>query len=178
MKKLLIFMLVLGLASAANATLSLKIDDAAVPGSISIEIGETIQIYSSDASTWVGYLFVTEGSQAGSLTNGRLAELTSGEPGYAGDGGNIAAVTEAGFGVGYLMGADYVALPPVAGVQLLIDFTAPTEDIGKTGVINLWIDPDYTNAEQSVNYTIIPEPMTVLLLGLGGLLLRRRKGRS
>ena len=26
--------------------------------------------------------------------------------------------------------------------------------------------------------TVIPEPMTVLLLGLGGLFLRRRKGRS
>ena len=175
MKKLLILVLVLGLASVANATLSLKIDDASVPGTIDILIGETIQVYSSDASTWGGCIFITEGSQAGSLANGRLAELTAGQPGYAGDGGNIAAVTEPGFGVGYLMAAGYTSDPPVAGVQMLIDFTALTADIGKTGVINLWIDPEYVTAEQSVNYTIIPEPMTVLLLGFGGLFLRRRK---
>ncbi len=175
MKKLLILMLVLGIASLANATLSLKIDDTVVPGSISIEIGETIQVYSSDASTWLGYIVITEGSQAGSLTNGRLAETTAGEAGYAGDNSDIQAVTEPGFGVGYLMAAGYTSDPPVAGVQMLIDFTALTADIGKTGVINLWIDPEYVTAEQSVNYTIIPEPMTVLLLGFGGLFLRRRK---
>jgi len=175
MKKLLILMLVLGMASLAYATVSLKIDDASVPGTIDIEIGETIQVYSSDADTWLGYVFITEGSQAGSLTSGRLAELTAGQPGYAGYNAGIDPVTEAGFGVGYLMAAGYTSDPPVAGVQFLFDFTALTADIGKTGVINVFVDPEYGTPEDTTTYTIIPEPMTVLLLGFGGLFLRRRK---
>lgn len=44
-----------------------------------------------------------------------------------------------------------------------------------TATISLFLDPEYGVPADSVAITIIPEPMTVILLGLGGPFLRRRK---
>ncbi len=47
--------------------------------------------------------------------------------------------------------------------------------LGDTATVSLFFDPEYGVPVDSVAITIIPEPMTVILLGLGGLFLRRRK---
>ena len=47
--------------------------------------------------------------------------------------------------------------------------------LGDTVTISLFVDPGYGVPADSVAITIIPGPMTVILLGRGGLFLRRRK---
>ncbi len=47
--------------------------------------------------------------------------------------------------------------------------------LGNTATIPLFVDPEYGVPADSVAIIIIPEPMTVILLGLGGLFLCRRK---
>jgi len=47
--------------------------------------------------------------------------------------------------------------------------------LGDTATISLFVDPEYGVPADSVAITIILEPITVILLGFGGLFLRRHK---
>ncbi len=171
--------LVFALALPANAVVTMYIDDSPAPPTLNLDIGETIQIYSSDSSAWTGLIFVMVPS-IGSLTNGRIAETTPGQPGYAGDGGSIYPIDYSGYpyylGIGYTMEAGGLTQLPVAGVQFLMEFAASTGDVGETGTINLYLNENYTTPGDAFDYTIVPEPATVALLALGGLaLLKKRK---
>jgi len=169
MRKLLVLALVLGIASAANAVL-IQVDGSD-PGP-SIEIGEgvtaVITVVSEDASSWLGYIIVEEGG-TGALSNAVAQDA-------AGDLGAASAYTEAGWGAGYELtiamspgGAPAIAVGP----QFTLDFTGG--EVGQTATISLFVDPEFGTPVDSVTITIVPEPMTVILLGLGALLLRRRK---
>jgi hypothetical protein len=169
MRKFLVLALVLGIASAANAVTILV--DGVDPGD-SIEIAEgltpVITVVGEDGSSWLGYIIIEEGG-AGELGNG--ANLDA-----AGDLGAVAPYTEAGWGTGYeLTSATSPGGSPAtaAGPQFTFDYTGGA--LGQTATISLFVDPEYGMPADSVTITIVPEPMTVILLGLGGLLLRRRK---
>jgi hypothetical protein len=63
--------------------------------------------------------------------------------------------------------------PPIAaGTQFSLDYVGA---IGDTATISLFVDPEFTTPVASVNVTVVPEPMTVILLSLGALFLRRRR---
>lgn len=65
-------------------------------------------------------------------------------------------------------------VPAIAvGEQFTINYSGGV--LGETARISLFLDLDYENPVDSVAITIVPEPMTVILLGLGSLFLRRRK---
>jgi len=165
MRKLLILFLVLGLASTANALL-IKVDG--LEGDF-FEVDEQteITVVSEDTSSWLGYIIVEEGG-TGSLEN--VAVLDA-----AGDLGAAAPYTEAGWGTGYELTASMgpAGDPPISvGNQFSLDYIGA---IGDTATISLFVDPEYTTPVASVNVTVVPEPMTVILLGLGGLFLRRRR---
>jgi len=167
MKKLLIFMLVLGLASAANATLSMDIS-----GSVDVVLGDTlvVSISSDDTVGWLGYIIVEETGD-GALSNGYSTS-------NAGSSSLIIWYSEVGWGDGYEMTTMSITGDVVAGIQHVVSYATSGLNIGDTARISLWDDRiGYgTGDEQgTADITIIPEPMTVLLLGLGGLFLRRRK---
>jgi hypothetical protein len=165
MRKILVLFLVLVLSSAVNAML-IKVDD--VEGeSFEVDIETTITVVSEDASSWLGYIIIEEGG-AGSLENPVILDA-------AGDLGAAAPYTEAGWGTGYELSASMspAGSPAIAaGPQFNFDYIGA---IGDTATISLFVDPEFTTPIASVNVTVVPEPMTILLLGLGGLFLRRRR---
>ena len=164
MRKMLVLILVLGLASAANALL-ITVDEQ--EGEFfEVGITSTITVVSEDASSWLGYIIVEEGG-AGSLENPIILDA-------AGNIASTTAYTEAGWGTGYELTA---AMSPAgdpalaAGSQFSFDYVGA---VGDTATISLFVD-EYTTPVASVNVTVVPEPMTVLLLSLGALFLRRRR---
>jgi hypothetical protein len=165
MRKFLMLFLILGLASAANATI-ITVDDME-GDSFEVDLQTTITVVSEDASSWLGYIIIEEGG-AGSLENANVLDA-------AGDLGAASAYTEAGWGSGFELSASMspIGVPAIAaGPQFSFDYVGV---VGDTATISVFADPDYTTPVASVNVTVVPEPMTILLLGLGGLFLRRRR---
>lgn len=168
MKRLVALMLVFALTSAANAML-LQVDGVpATDVEIAEGVASVITIVSQDDSSWLGYIIVEEGG-AGSLSD--VVNLPA-----AGDLAASEPYTEDGWGAGYML---TTAMSPGgtpalgAGPQFNLNYSGGIQ--GQTARISLFVDPEYANPIASVNVSIIPEPMTFALLGLGALLLRRRK---
>ena len=165
MRKLLVLFLVLGLASTANAMLITV--DGQEGDSFEVDVQTTITVVSEDASSWLGYIIIEEGG-AGSLENVDVLDP-------AGDLGAAAAYTEADWGAGFELSASMgpTGDPAIAaGSQFSFDYVGA---VGDTATISFFVDPEYTTPVASVTVTVVPEPMTILLLSLGGLFLRRRR---
>ncbi len=185
MKKLLIFMLVLCMASLANATLQISVggDQEPIDTEIWLLPSETIILdiwTDADIPAFGGgpWMLVV-GTTLGSMTPGTaLSPMIYGSPVQTED--NASVIPPAGMEGIWGIAAN-VAFPPPdaipAGTTLydLIEFhcAGPGD-----AIIYLMDAPDGAPASiiyDSVIIHQIPEPMTVLLLGLGGLFLRRRK---
>jgi hypothetical protein len=179
MRKLLVLMLVLGMASLAAAVPTITVSNATPVN------GETIQVYitgtaadaNPDGSTatggWSGFVaidYATFGPTGGST--------------YLSLGANPAVTPEAG---GYAQYSTSSALEYFAAIPLLPWAEATDVDAGlwfTYDVLVTGVDGDSELIDlldnglgivTSVQIDIIPEPMTMALLGLGGLFLRRRK---
>ena len=163
MKKLLVLMLVLGLASVANAAISLV-------GPTTINEGDTVSIGidNSDGLDYGMYLSVSNISEGG-FSMGTLA-LTS----LAGDTASIGAsyTYDDTWEVEMFLANSVGNTTP--GIQITADLTCLLEGIFVT--VDLWDGADLSAPVDTLVIEQVPEPMTVALLGLGGLfLLRRRK---
>ena len=163
MKKLLILMLVLGMASAANATvLSWSVD------AITLDINETtvVQLVADDDETyarkWVGNTPATT-SIVSIVDIDALAA--------AGGTGEVRDPTDTTYAGWWTVMAHDASAPftIASGSQFSVTVKGLAE--GTFG-----LDADSYGTVDVLEVTVLPEPMTIALLGLGGLfLLRRRK---
>ena len=157
MKKVLVLALVLGLVGIANAAVTLS------PDAPTINVGDTVTIsVVADASgNYGGWLDPVDN---GIGTFGDLMILPAAGPD---------ASKDFTFAPWWLFEAKSFNpdAPVLAGAHFTIDFTGNAEG---TATLALW-DFDAANVLATTTITVVPEPMTLGLLGLGGLFLRRRK---
>ena len=177
-------MLVLGMASLANATLQLAIsvdgDDDPLDSEYTIAPSEHLELDihgSTDAGESVYWMMLVKDAE-GTITGGNAAagSLSSIFPAYytVDSMGYMGIDSEVYNGIsGSIADVGAIAGPVLVD---LIDFhcEAPGD-----ATVELWTGAsDSTGAYTLVDTAVIhqiPEPMTMVLLGLGGLFLRRRK---
>ena len=175
MKKLLILMLVLGLASTASATLSFS------PSGVQLNTPAgafSVDVVSTDNAMYTWYVALT-GSTYGSITEVTVMGGAP-DPDGAPAGNDATAVLLgdlAGFYSVYMiealdMSEPFDSVQPGTQFVVNLNFTSVTP----ADTLQLVLLDPATTVMDSTTLSGIPEPMTIALLGLGGLfLLRRRK---
>ena len=168
MKKLVLLALVFGMASVASATLSL------IPGGggeTTINTGQVLTIQVSDTDDLqqgkLSYAIVEEGG-VGALTDPVVLPI-------AGELGAAVFYTEAGWGTGWELASGSAQDPGILepGVQFTVDFMS---NVVGTAIVSLWNGGgNFQVADDYLTVNVVPEPLTIALLGIGGLFLRRKK---
>ncbi|MHC4739256.1 MAG: PEP-CTERM sorting domain-containing protein [Planctomycetota bacterium] len=200
MKKLLILLLVFGIASGANATLSLEVSIGGMPyGGEILAVGTTVDVkVVQDAPNTAGSggeMTITMSASALSMTD-TTPQFNSPEAGaYAGwdwllNGGvspidNGDGTFDAWFGKTAQVSSSW-GMPGTPGIgswvgyagyggwayESTVKFSFELTEMANLVWAGTWDGVDMTGV---IGETIFPEPMTIALLGLGGLFLRRRK---
>ena len=168
MKKLVILVLVFGVASLASAAIELALNGVTTPGDGVGESGQpvpsanlTVSVYSNDNLNYNAWIEVVGPMSGFTVPNGVV---------HAAAGGDafIADYSRPNF---LFMDATDFATGPTPNAE---HFSWDLHCEGEGDVlVNLY---DGNNAlVDTLTVSQIPEPMTMALLGLGGLFLRRRK---
>jgi hypothetical protein len=202
MKKVLVVLMVLSMVSMANAALTISVNGTNDPPDTQINLLPSqsviidIQGNGMDLSPIVLYLVVTPGTSgnisAGGIVMGNL-DVAKSEYSYTTDAGRLNLLSMMGYDVasGTALYVNAVSTLPVYNYdgKIADEIVFHCDAVGEsllTLLTPLWVitgyDDDYNeygHFEATVWDTQqihqIPEPITMALLGLGGLLLRRRK---
>ena len=167
MKKLVVLMLVVGMASLASAALSFS-------GSMEVNVDGSASTFaltsSADATIAEGWIWVDYPVYASQLSNAAMTANVDDNglqsvdnTKYAPSGLGVVAVNNTD-GTTAVWAGDLVTFDMVAAEGAVIGDTYSLQFL------------DGSFGEQfSTTVTVVPEPMTMALLGLGGLFLRRKK---
>ena len=194
MKKFVTLLVVLGLASAANAGLltgvqisvngSLDVTEITIAPSTTL----VIDVHVVADQEGLGYLLISPDDAAygawyddlGSYVTGKYENGSGAGDGYPGEfaakgdfpGSTARVDLGAPFGFGYdFIIAGSVTTPQLPGGKAF-EYLYHCEAEGETII---WVLDEEGTELDRVTITQTPEPMTIALLGLGGLFLRRRK---
>lgn len=171
MRRLLILMLVFGMASVANAAIEISLNGSTATDALTIGLSDTItvDIYNTDGADYGAFLgFYNRSEGLYALSNAALTPS-------AGDLSTFTGPTDM---TGYGIDADFydVTLAQSQGTSTIgSQFETDMHCLGEGAVVIQLLDNTSLAVLDTATITQIPEPATLVLLGLGGLLLRRRK---
>jgi len=166
MKKVLVLMLVLGMASLANAGLVLTIGGN--PAADMEVLAGTVLNFSlvSDTDSSLSYIDVLQGG--GAFT---LGVVTQGSA--VGDLGSVSQPYDNGIGAMEIVATQAWSSTGQAGLILTGTLTI---DGPEPVVVQLWDNAiGYDAPATTATISVVPEPATLAILGLGALMLRRKK---
>ena len=164
----LVLILVLALATSAHAALSLSLSSTLLP----IGGEAVVSVISSDTTMWTWQFVLSEDTYLWTdpvaacyypdRTNAVTVLPAAGDMAFVTPDATYAALIQ--------LTAGGAAVPPSAGVQFEITIRAVHAGI-------IYVDLQDGSANSKIGGAlaiVVPEPMTITLLALGGLLLRRR----
>ena len=195
MKKLMVLILVLAITPMASAVpvLTWSVTGNTGPGAMDVEAGDVVTAtlsLSGGLSAGLSIGVITDQSVGGDMTD---SSISAGYDSMHFDGWTNVEAAAMGmtgtYGIGdavYLVGSIAGGSNKVSGTLITLYYTvdsaatAPSTitiiaQAGEGGSSNT-IDVDSANVVMpNLVLNVVPEPMTIALLGLGGLFLRRRK---
>ena len=167
MKKLLVLALVLSIATVANAALTLTLSATEVGIGEAIDLGINNSVAGTDG-LYVAYLALLDDGSIATWTGTHVLGANA-----------IPEISISYWGYDPEYGEDNIevinsnpALYPSLPAGKTVDFGL--EGVAEGTVTILLYDEGFVEID-SVSVEVIPEPATMLLLGLGGLLIRRKK---